>query len=202
MNTRERIQTGAFELFKKRGFKSVTMDEIAKSLQMSKRTIYENFEDKHELIHTIIEIEIKKSVCQFENIMKNNDNVYVALQQIDNIHKESFKNSSPLLQTDLKKYYSAILDNVAKLFFEARNKAINITLAQGIKQGVFLESININAIALMFEDIMDFSIRKIEEKKFTDKDMIDCFVVLLRGISTEKGLEYMSCKKNNQQNKI
>ena len=194
MNTRERIQTGAFELFKKRGFKSVTMDEIAKSLQMSKRTIYENFEDKHELIHTIIEIEIKKSVCQFENIMKNNDNVYVALQQIDNIHKESFKNSSPLLQTDLKKYYSAILDNVAKLFFEARNK--------GIKQGVFLESININAIALMFEDIMDFSIRKIEEKKFTDKDMIDCFVVLLRGISTEKGLEYMSCKKNNQQNKI
>lgn len=196
MDTRERIQAGALELFKKKGFKSVTMDEIAKSLQMSKRTIYENFEDKHELIHSIIEIEIKKGVDQFEELIKSNDNVYKALKQIDNIHKESFKNSSPLLQSDLKKYYSSILDDVAKLFFETRNKAIRIALKRGIEQGLFLKSTNIELISLLFENIIDFTIKMIEEKKFNEKELQDTFIIILRGISTKKGIEYIDSEIN------
>ncbi len=195
MNTKDKILTGAFELFKKRGFKGVTMDEIAKSLSMSKRTIYENFDDKRELIRTIIEIEIRKSTEQYEYLMKSNDNIYTILKQIDNIHKETYKNTSPLLKSDLKKYYPTIITDVTKLFYETRSKVIRLTLMQGIKQGLFLESTNINTISLLFENTLDFSIKKIEEKQFSEKDMSDCCIALLRGISTRKGFEYMNSYK-------
>ena len=54
MDARDSILDGAAKLFKQKGLKSVTMDELAKSLGMSKRTIYENFKDKDELIETCL----------------------------------------------------------------------------------------------------------------------------------------------------
>jgi TetR/AcrR family transcriptional regulator, cholesterol catabolism regulator len=55
IETRDRILTAALEMFMRHGIKSVTMDDIAKHLAMSKKTIYQYFRDKDEVVHTLME---------------------------------------------------------------------------------------------------------------------------------------------------
>ena len=68
METKDRILLGAEELFFKFGIKSVTMDDIAKELAISKKTIYQFFSDKNELVETLMKFKLAQDECEFKQI--------------------------------------------------------------------------------------------------------------------------------------
>ena len=77
METKDRIVKGAEELFFKYGIKSVTMDDIAKHLAVSKKTIYQFFEDKNELVETLMTLKLKEDECEFKQILNASENMKI-----------------------------------------------------------------------------------------------------------------------------
>src|SRR3954466_12358088 len=77
METKDRVLQGAEELFFRYGIKSVTMDDIAKHLAISKKTIYQFFEDKNEMVETLMAQSLKKDECEFKQIQRESENVIV-----------------------------------------------------------------------------------------------------------------------------
>ena len=78
--TRQRILKAAEELFFKYGIKSITMDDIAKHLAMSKKTIYLFFADKNEVVDTLLKESLKKDKTELSDITKNSANVIEEMQ--------------------------------------------------------------------------------------------------------------------------
>ena len=104
MDNREKILFAAYELFFRYGIKSVTMDDIAKHLSISKKTIYLSFQDKDEVVHTLMEQVLLKDQADFITIAKNTSNVveevFVMMKKMNGI----LNTINPNIFYDLKKY--------------------------------------------------------------------------------------------------
>jgi TetR/AcrR family transcriptional regulator, cholesterol catabolism regulator len=105
MDTKDRILHAAFELFFRYGIKSVTMDDIAKHLSMSKKTIYQFFRDKDEVVHTLLEKELSKHGDEFRQITTDASNVveevFTHMKKMHNM----FEQINPNIFYDLRKYH-------------------------------------------------------------------------------------------------
>lgn len=192
MDSKERILEGASELFKKNGFKSVTMDEIAKSLGMSKRTIYENFNDKDTLIESCLLKNMTDNVEMKEKVLESTKNIYEVMFQFAVIRHNEAKGISPVLFEDLHKYYSSILENIKAKSQQQNRMLLEKIFNNGISNGYFFSKLNIEIACLMIEEYFDFSIKLMNEHKFRPKEVL-CTVYLsfFRGISTAKGIKAM-----------
>src|SRR3954452_3270990 len=71
VNTRDRIMQAAHELFYQHGIRSITMDDIAKHLSISKKTIYQFFEEKDQIVGACCSGDLKDHGCRMEEITKN-----------------------------------------------------------------------------------------------------------------------------------
>ncbi len=149
MDTGEIILREADNLFCQFGVKSVTMDDIAKHLGMSKKTIYLHFKDKNELVQKLIEITIGEQKCIINNMEESADNavdeIFSAVANIQTL----LSKMNPLLFYDLQKYYPAAWD----VFHNFRNNflfdCIGKNLKRGIQEGLYREEINIRILARM-----------------------------------------------------
>ena len=75
MTHKEKILTGCKELFSRYGIKNITMDEIAKQLGISKKTIYQEFPDKDSVVHSLMMADLEIRQREFEEIYNNSENV-------------------------------------------------------------------------------------------------------------------------------
>ena len=103
--TKERILEAAEVLFFKYGIKSITMDDIAKHLAMSKKTIYLFFKDKNEVVETLMKEGLNKDKCELNDITKNSANV---IEEVMNLMKHMgtmFGKVNPNIFYDLQKYH-------------------------------------------------------------------------------------------------
>src|SRR6195952_6152171 len=105
MSQIERIINGAEELFLKAGIKSVTMDDIARHLGMSKKTIYQFFKDKNELVTGLV----KKKLMQDENqicmMVDQSNNVIEEMINMMKASEEIFSRINPVVIHDMQKYH-------------------------------------------------------------------------------------------------
>jgi TetR/AcrR family transcriptional regulator, cholesterol catabolism regulator len=100
MEIKDKILSGAVELFFKYGIKNITMDEIAKHLGMSKKTIYTFFKDKDEMVHSLISQKICHDKCIYDKTHQDAENVVAELFAIMKIMKETLSNINPLFFTN------------------------------------------------------------------------------------------------------
>ncbi len=147
MEVKDRILSKAADLFTRYGIKSITMDEIASQLGISKKTIYQFFKDKDEMVAAIIEQEIatsEKECMDFRN--KAADAVHEIFLALDDM-EELLKYLNPLLLYDLEKFHPT---SFAKLK-EYKNKFIYDmlvgNLTWGIEDGIFRTNFNKDIIA-------------------------------------------------------
>jgi len=144
---KERIQKKADELFNKYGIRSVTMDEIASQLGMSKKTIYQYFSDKDELVDAVIAevIEFSRLCCEKDRIEADDavHEVFLALDMVNKI----FRNMNPGILFDLERYHPRTF----KRFLEHKNKylyqTIKLNLERGVAEGLYRPDLNIEIVA-------------------------------------------------------
>lgn len=197
---RERILLVADELFIKYGVKSVTMDEIAKQLAISKKTIYQYFKDKNELVKEFTLRQCEQRNEEFKRIPKETKNSIEALIIASKCIKESIVEMNPSLLMDIKKYYKEawqIFESFKKRTFY---KSIQTTIERGIAEGYFRKDINAEVLAIMrMQQIQDcFDLKIYPREKFEYKEVqIQLLNHFMYGLLTSKGVALLEKYINN-----
>jgi len=183
------------ELFLTIGFKSVTMDQIAYDMGIFKKTIYNFFENKNELVKAVTSYMFNSITNGVTEIKKNSDNPINELYDINlflikYLKKESV---SPLYQ--LEKYYPLIHKEINKKQFDFITKSTTGSLNNGIKLGLFRKDIKIDFISRLYFKGM-IGIRDLDTFPLNLYDpvslKIDFIEYHLRAIVTEKGLKKLN----------
>jgi AcrR family transcriptional regulator len=191
---RKKIIYKSSELFLTLGFKSVTMDDIANTMGISKKTIYVHFNNKTKLVEAV-------TFTLFENICNGIDcicteatNPIQELYDIKMFVLQHLKNeqASPIYQ--LKKYYPVIHDALKSKQFEKMHQSVSDSLKKGIKTEVFRSNIDVEFIARLYFNGMTGIKDEIifPREKFNMEYLIENFLEYhLRAIVTEKGFEIL-----------
>ena len=195
MDNRSRIIEGAAELFRAYGIKSVTMDSLANHLGMSKRTIYEVFSDKDEILIGVLKWMAEKQRDLVKKVLDESDNAIVAIFRLLEINSDHFQNMSPAFQVDMKKFHNEVLmkkgDKCEMPDFRNNQQVIE----RGIKEKHFRKDINPDLVNrcmdLLVRSIMNNDLYPFDQ--YTRRDVIrNVLINYLRGISTSEGLELIN----------
>ncbi|MGQ7868274.1 TetR/AcrR family transcriptional regulator [Sunxiuqinia sp. sy24] len=192
MEVRDRIIEEATRLFFKYGIRSVTMDDIAAGIGISKRTVYENFKDKTELVYTCMRDLMQKQDKINQEVMTNSANVIEALLTSMKYGIKAINMISPLFFHDLKKYYPAIWKPLHEENQKKNYNQIYTQLRKGINEGLFRKEIHVDIVSKLFYEqinlISDEAVFPHDEYVFADlfKSLMINFI---RGISTRKGID-------------
>lgn len=198
MVVKEQIMLTAFDLFSQYGIKSVSMDDIARNMCISKRTIYEYFDDKEDLLIGGIDLNYKEIRIYLEQLETE---PLTALDVMLLFYEEFIRNShwfSRKYYEDLKRFPKALQkseEDKARFF----KRCIKL-FARGTKEGVFQPNVNFEIVALLARELVKM-IRP--SNTFSNHSVTDVFntviYTFLRGISTEKGIAILDrymLKKN------
>lgn len=188
--TRDKILQGALELFLKYGIRSVSMDDIARHLSISKKTIYQYFIDKDDIVTQSTSHHMDQVNASFEELTKVSKNALDELMRIQNFMRKSMQELNPSLLFDLKKYHAKAWSG----WIDHKNKNIRDSvvrnLKQGMEEGLYRSNLNPEILAtLRVESIQwlyDGQIMPTEKFRIIDiqTQMLDHFMY---GLLTEKG---------------
>jgi AcrR family transcriptional regulator len=201
MDYRQKIIEEAATMFRTYGIRAVTMDMLAESLGMSKRTIYEVFKDKDELLKGVLKWMSMKQRELMATIFSESDNVIHAIFKLLGLMTDHFQKMSPAFQMDMKRFHRDIIENQGEkndFPYFSNNSEI---LIRGIKEGVFRDDIDIEITNRCMLEVARMSNDKdvFPPDDFLNKDVIRNFYInYLRGISTRKGLELINFYENNE----
>jgi TetR/AcrR family transcriptional regulator, cholesterol catabolism regulator len=192
------------DLYKKYGIKSVSMDDVAHELGISKKTLYEYFSDKNDLVSKFLDFQIAKIRFVFEEEKVDNNNAIDHLLEISQIITAFLKNFSPTIHYDLQKYYPTVF----KSFFEYKRSVMFTStkgnLERGIKEGLYRSDFNPDIIAQVYINQIEASLGAdfITNYEYTTDELFSAmFTYHLRGIASKKGIEYfekMICLTKNK----
>jgi TetR/AcrR family transcriptional regulator, cholesterol catabolism regulator len=196
MEIKQRILQKATELFFKWGVRSVTMDDIAQALGISKKTIYQHFSDKDEIVYQVMVQQVQEDKCEMESLdqcsLIEKAKKFVEMIQIQ------LTGVNPSLFNDIRKYHP----RAWQVFETHRNQflldSVRKDLVQGIEEGVFRSDIQVEVLARlrMMEIDMGFDTTIFPPEQFNIIDtQLAFFDHFMRGIFTEKGIKYYNQMK-------
>ncbi|GGD54386.1 TetR family transcriptional regulator [Emticicia aquatilis] len=191
MEVRERILKTAEELFMKFGIRSVTMDEIASELGISKKTIYMHFEDKDAIVHEVATFRMSCEQDISEQIWKEAENpIHEVVKEIEML-KTHVAALNPVVIYDLKKYYpktwAVFQQHKQTIFLDITRR----NLQEGVKQGLYRPEINIEVLSRLRMEEIDFAFDQsvFPNNVFNQFEIHQTFIDhFLRGVLTPKGL--------------
>ncbi|TPE45617.1 TetR/AcrR family transcriptional regulator [Pontibacter mangrovi] len=147
--TELRILKSSFELFRKRGFKSVSMDDIAQHLAMSKKTLYKWFRNKDQVVHDATQNYLQNVQSECECQLTQAGNAVEELFQIMALTKQVFSEMHPSIFYDLRKYHPdswALWKQHKNSFMLGKVKA---NIARGMREGLFRNDLDVEVTARM-----------------------------------------------------
>lgn len=199
-NVREHIIAQASGLFFHRGIKDVKMDDIAYEIGISKRTVYELFADKEELLHESLKY-IYKNIHRTgrQKIRETSNNTLDVLLTLYYIYFEMLKKANKNFFLDLKRYPKIIEYQKTK---EKRDRdKFKKWIQKGVKEGLFREDANSDIILYILRRDIEYITISNEFSNYSIDELGRSFILFyLRGIATSKGQEIIEnfIKKQKQ----
>ncbi len=192
---KEKILQKASELFLSYGFKSVTMDDIANEMAISKKTIYQHYSNKTKLVEAITLNIFAKITNEIDCLCSLKRNPIEEVFEIKKLIMEHLKNEKSSPQFQLQKYYPKIYHTLKTKQFDVMSGCVIENLKRGKNQGLYRENIDIEFVARIY-----FSgVISVKDKDLFPKDLFPTITLLenfleyhLRGIVTEKGLNTLN----------
>ena len=201
MDIKDRIIEKAGELFFEYGIKNISMDELASSLGISKRTIYENFKDKEDILRFLITKLSNERNKIFKEFLEEGLNVVEIFIKVIEIQMDMPISSAKFIQ-DIYKYYPKIT-KLLQENIEKNNEFLQNFLLKGIGQGYIREDLNVEVTAFLVEESTYTYIRAsyMEKPPFSFSDLFYTMMInFVRGISTEKGIKIIDAHLENKKN--
>ena len=201
MEVKEYIVTEADKLFCQYGFKSVTMDDIAKHLGMSKKTIYQHFSDKDELVTILIADKLSSQNCEIkEHFEKAENAVHEIFLAISNLN-ELLTSMNPKLFYDLQKYHPKAWLNFRTFKEKNLGESILANLERGINEGIYRSDLKTEILTQMRLEQVDLLFSNHDhytKNKYTIAQVIiEITEHFLYGICNEKGLAHIKAYKEH-----
>lgn len=185
---KEKIIKKATEMFLKLGFKSVTMDDIACEMCISKKTIYKYFSNKEKLIEEGTEVVHQKIHMLMDEVVAQNHNAIAENFEIRKMFKEMFQSFDHSPAYQLKKHYPEIYEKMMANEIQDCSQLFTQNIEKGIAEGLYRPEVDI-AAAVQFYYTLIFSIN---ENTLYEKDASELEAKALeyhtRAIATPAGL--------------
>lgn len=189
-NLKDRILEHAMREFARNGIKSVKMDDIAQGLGISKRTLYEIYENKECLLFEGIKRSKEKDEQEIEGIIRQSANVIELVITIYRKRVVEFKETCAQFYLDLEKY-PTIIAYLNQLHNKKHNSFMAF-LARGVQEGYFLSDVNIELFAELFDAISDNIVKR---QLYIHYDIEQIFksqlLVVFRGFCTVEGIKIL-----------
>jgi TetR/AcrR family transcriptional regulator, cholesterol catabolism regulator len=181
-------------LYHRYGIKSVTMDDVAAHLCISKKTLYEYFKDKEELVEKVILLEQEKDQAFFRDLQRMNRNaIEELLEAYKQIHT-MYMEYNPSMNYDIRKYYPSLYTRIIRLWRSALYDNTLRNLVKGKKEGLYRSDLNTRIIAklhvIRIETMFDHDLLTMEEVT-SFKVFHEIFTHHLYGIVSKKGLDFL-----------
>ena len=149
MVVEERIIEGAEELFLKGGIKSVTMDDIARYLGVSKKTLYLHFQDKNDLVIGLVKKKLKEDEDQMTDIISRSTNVIDEMINMMKCSEEIFSRINPIVIHDMQKYHPQAWKQFQNFKADVLVRTMEELLTKGIDQGYIRPDIDVKVMSIM-----------------------------------------------------
>lgn len=195
---KDKILTESEALFMRYGFKSITMDDVARELGVSKKTVYQFFADKNDLVNQCIDHHLEEMKQVTEGIMfdKKVDAITVMLKITEYV-RAMLVHINPSSMFDLKKYFKPAWD---KLEADRRGhikKSMEENFESGVKEGLYRKELDPSMIARLYIHLIGFIT---DPDKYDTQEMdirnvhLEIVKYHLRSICTPKGQELLEAK--------
>lgn len=191
---KENIISTAENLFIRFGFKRVTMDDIAREMAISKKTIYQFFKDKNEIVCSATEYHLQKEHNEIMLLEEQSENVIEYLVKLSKQMRGHIKAVHPGAFQDLKKHFPEGWGIFIRYKKEVFLKSIEKTIRRGVEEGYFRADISPDILAVMrMEQIQmswDESLFPRAQYDFTEVQM-QILRHFISGLLTEKGRDLL-----------
>ncbi|MCC9017998.1 MULTISPECIES: TetR/AcrR family transcriptional regulator [Flavobacterium] len=186
---KEKIISKASELFLKLGFKSVTMDDIAGEMCISKKTIYKYFCNKEVLIEESTSLVHKQVHEIIDTIVAKDYNAIHENFEIREMFRNMFKNNtdtSPIYQ--LKRHYPEIYQNILSHEIDQCNRYFGVNIEKGIREGLYRTDINIPVYVKFYYTLIFHINETTVSESEAQKIELEALEYHTRAMATEKGI--------------
>ena len=188
-------------LFLKYGFKSVGVDDIAKELGISKKTLYQEFKDKNEIVVDCVRAFMHQEEITTQEILLSSENAIDEVIQIAKVITQKMDHLHPSVHFDVEKYYP-----VANKIFEKHKSefvfnCIKDNVHRGIKEGLYRSNLDADIISGLFVHKMNLFIDRdgFGNKNYSFKEVyLEMIRYHIRGMASEKGRDYLRERIKNE----
>lgn len=175
-DTKQRIQKGAHDLVMQYGIRSVSMDDIAAKLGMSKKTIYQYFKDKDELVEAVVDEVIDTNQCACNADISRSENAVHEIFLVMEMMAEMFKTMNPSILHDMQKYHPSAFSKFKKHKNEFLYNVCTQNLLRGVQEELYRPEIAVDILCRYrvetmfipfnpeFQQSLKHSLAKIEEE--------------------------------------
>ena len=193
------MQTAA--VFMRYGMKSVNMDDVARELSISKKTLYKYVKDKNDLVKQCMESFCAMERYECQRCKQDSENAIDELLLITEAAGRHLKNIHPSIHYDLEKYYLEGWKVFKKHKEEFIYGEVLENLKQGVEEGLYRDNLNIEIIAKLYtmkiDVVFDASIFPSNQFSFYEIH-IEMLRYHIRGIASEKGIKYLQKRLNKE----
>ncbi len=192
------IISGSYRIFTEQGLRNVSMDDICRSIGISKKTLYLYVDNKLDLLKKIVEY-IRTQIHQRIEELEGRDlNAIDVLLEMSKIANTKHFRINPVISFEFRKYYPKAFEEFIFMKKELIIDHIIKNIKQGINEGLYRHDLNIEIVAHLYfqkiedfhklelDDLEDFSYRKVFEVMFENH---------IRGIANAKGIAYFEKQK-------
>ncbi len=191
-NQRERIIKQALSMYIDQGVKSVRMDDIARELHISKRTIYEIFGDKEELLYQSVVAYVEQIAIEMDKVGEQAPNILISILMVS---KYITKNSEKTwrLRRSLREYYPKIHERINALDNKERLRIFRERLLTGVEQGLISSVLGVDILISIMHYVCSAIVEQddrfvIPEGLTREQAFRATQITILRGVSTPKGM--------------
>jgi AcrR family transcriptional regulator len=200
-NIKERIIQEAAMLFAKQGCKVITMDDIATFMGISKRTIYENFSDKRDLLLQCVAYFFQRAQNSVNMILKSSENIIDTIFKTMKCESDIIGQAKHNFFNEIQRYFPDVYKSTVSIYRKQNLESMEKLLKKGQEDKVIRKDIDIKVTTVLLQEIgalildSDTFIKYGYEKR----TLMPAFMYLFtRGICTEKGLTILDELKNKK----
>jgi AcrR family transcriptional regulator len=185
-----RILEEVRRLYHRYGIKSVTMDDVSSHLGISKKTLYEFFKDKEDLVRQVLLLKQERVKQQFKEIAGKNLNAIEELFEVYRILNDLFREYNPSMEYDIRKYYPDICSWDREEHRKRKYATAYNNMLKGKREGLYRKDLDASVIARLLVSHAESMISSdlfSQEELTSFKVFQEIFVYSLQGIMSNKG---------------
>ncbi|MFZ4752712.1 MAG: TetR/AcrR family transcriptional regulator [Chitinophagaceae bacterium] len=180
----------AFAQFRQYGFKNITMDDISRSAGVSKKTLYELFSDKDELVLESVKFMLNQNQCETDLAMTASKHAVEQIVHVLNLMEKMVRGLNMVCYMDLQRHYSDAFRYLQEHKESYLYRCIADNLKRGIQEGLYREDIDVEIITRfrMESALLAFQYNVFPQEKYdTVKVNFQIFTNYMYGIASLKG---------------